>query len=292
MRTLIPTYSGVNHDLGPKGPEGVLMTPVRIIGALSDPTWSKQWFKSYLSDRVPYVEIDGLKSSHSEIKCGVPQGSILGPLLYLIYVNDICFSCNGKILSFADDTTIYLSDSNIDHLYVKANMLINCLFEWFCSNRLSLNANKTKYIVIRPPSLRGDIYNTDICIQNSKLHRIGNDCAEKAVKFLGILIDENLTWKEHLSHINKKISRALFTLKQVKNVLPKRCMKTLYYSLIHSHLSYGILAWGNSTQTTLHQTTLLQKRAIRLINSAKYNSHTEEIFLIKIFLFKIQCFTE
>ncbi len=239
---------------------------------------ANQWFKSYLSNRVQYVEIEGLKSSYSEIKCGVPQGSILGPLLYLIYVNDIGFSCNGKILSFADDTTIYVSDSNIDHLYANANILINCLFEWFCSNRLSLNANKTKYIVIRPPSLRGDISNTNICIQDTQLHRIGNECNEKAVKFLGILIDENLTWKEHLSHINKKISRALFSLKQVKHVLPKRCMKTLYYSLIHPHLSYGILAWGNSTQSALRQTTLLQKRAIRLINNAKYNSHTDPLF--------------
>ncbi len=239
---------------------------------------ANQWFRSYLSDRSQYVEIDGYKSSHAEIKCGVPQGSILGPLLYLIYVNDICFSCTGRILSFADDTTIIVSDSNIDHLYDKANMLINCLFEWFCSNRLSLNASKTKYIIIRPPSLRGDLSNKDISIRNTKLNRIGNHCDEKSAKFLGILIDENLTWKEHLSHINKKISRALFSMKQVKNVLPKQCLRTLYYSLIHSHLSYGILAWGNTTQSALRQTTLLQKRAIRLINHARYNSHTEPLF--------------
>ncbi len=239
---------------------------------------ANQWFRSYLSDRSQYVEIDGYKSSHAEIKCGVPQGSILGPLLYLIYVNDICFSCTGRILSFADDTAIIVSDSNIDHLYDRANMLINCLFEWFCSNRLSLNASKTKYIIIRPPSLRGDLSNKDISIRNTKLNRIGNHCDEKSAKFLGILIDENLTWKEHLSHINKKISRALFSMKQVKNVLPKQCLRTLYYSLIHSHLSYGILAWGNTTQSALRQTTLLQKRAIRLINHARYNSHTEPLF--------------
>ena len=149
------------------------------------------WFKYYLTDRVQYVEIDGHKSSHPQIKCGVPQGSILGPLLYLIYVNDICFSCNGSILSFADDTTIYVSDSNIDILFNNANILINYLFIWFCSNRLSLNPNKTNYIVIRPSSLKGDLSQKKLLIENTLLHRIGKDCDEKAAKFLGILIDEN-----------------------------------------------------------------------------------------------------
>jgi len=239
---------------------------------------ANEWFKSYLSDRVQYVEIDGYKSSCTHVKCGVPQGSILGPLLYLIYVNDIGRSCKGNILSFADDTTVFVSDSNIDSLYENANAQINCLFEWFCSNRLSLNANKTKYIVIRPPSLRGDLSKNEIVIQSTKLNRIGKNCNEKAAKFLGILIDENLTWKEHLSHINKKISYALFSLKQIKHFLPKQCMKTLYYSLVHPHLTYGILAWGNTTQSALHQTTMLQKRAIRLINNVKYNSHTDPLF--------------
>ena len=239
---------------------------------------ANQWFNSYLSNRYQYVEIDGHKSAYSEINCGVPQGSILGPLLYLIYVNDIGFSCNGKILSFADDTTIVVSDSNIDQLYNRANLLINNLFEWFCSNRLSLNANKTKYIVIRPTSLRGDLSKKDIFIVNTKLSRIGNDCDEKSAKFLGILFDEHLTWKKHLSHINKKISWALFSIKQVKNVLPKQCLRTLYFSLIHPHLSYGILVWGNTTQSALRQTILLQKRAIRVINNAKYNSHTDPLF--------------
>jgi len=88
----------------------------------------------------------------------------------------------------------------------------------------------------------------------------------------------SLTWKPHLSHINQKISRALFSLKQVKHFLPKQYMKTLCYSLIHSHLSYGSLVWRNVTQLALPQTILLQKRAIRLINNAKYNSHTDLLF--------------
>jgi hypothetical protein len=126
--------------------------------------------------------------------------------------------------------------------------------------------------------MRCDLSGHDIFIQNTKLNRIGNDCDEKAVKFLGIYIDENLTWKYHLSNINKKISNALFAIKQVKKVLPYNCLKTLYYSLIHSHLSYGILAWGNAAQSNLQHTIILQKRALRIIHNAKFNSHTDPLF--------------
>ena len=106
---------------------------------------------------------------------GVPQGSILGPLLFLIYVNDIGNSCHANILSFADDTTLYMSGSNLDQLYADANTQINSLLEWFCSNKLTLNAKKTKYIVIRPRHLRTDLTERSISIM---LERIGNNCKE------------------------------------------------------------------------------------------------------------------
>ena len=111
---------------------------------------------SYLSEREQYVEFEGHKSKSVKNECGVPQGYILGPLLYLIYVNDISNSCQGNILSFADDTTVYLSNADLDELYHLANIQINDLFEWLCSNRLSLNVGKIKYIVIRPKHLRND----------------------------------------------------------------------------------------------------------------------------------------
>jgi len=168
-----------------------------------------------LTGRTQFVELEGHISRRADILCGVPQGSILGPLLYLIYVNDIYNSCNGNILSFADDTTVYVSESDPVKLYSTANIQINKLFDWFCSNKLSLNASKTKYIVIRPKHVRYNLQDHDIFIKTTKLKRIGNDCDEKAAKFLGIHIDENLTWKHHISHINKKISSAIFSIKQV-----------------------------------------------------------------------------
>ena len=108
------------------------------------------WFRSYLSDRKQFVDIDENSSNNVNMQCGVPQGSILGPLLYLLYVNDISKSCRGNILSFADDTTLYMSNSNLNELFLEANSTINELFQWFCANRLSLNPTKTKYTIIRP----------------------------------------------------------------------------------------------------------------------------------------------
>ena len=239
---------------------------------------ANKWFENYLTDRKQYVDINGHESKLLSIDYGVPQGSILGPLLYLIYVNDIYNSCDGNILSFADDTTLFVSHSNLDMLFDTANDHINKLYEWFCSNGLSLNASKTKYVIIRPKHSRCNIIGRSIHIGNTQLTRIGNDCIEKSTKFLGLLIDENLSWRDHISYVNRKISRTLFSLKQVKQFLPIDCMNTLYFSLVQSHLSYGLLAWGNATKSVLHRTCMLQKRAIRIVNNSKYNSHTDPLF--------------
>ena len=177
------------------------------------------WISNYLTNRKQYVEFEKHKSDMCNIKCGVPQGSIFGPLLYLIYVNDISASTDYILLSFADDTSLYLSDSNIDTLFQTANVEINNLYDWFCANRLSLNANKTKFIVIRPPNLKCEFAKLNIKINGVCLQQIGKHTDECSTKFLGVHIDEHLSWKYHFNHINNKISRALFMLKQVKNFL-------------------------------------------------------------------------
>ena len=109
---------------------------------------AKEWISNYLSDRNQYVEIENFKSSVCKIECGVPQGSILGPLLYLIYVNDIPKATTGNLLSFADDTSLYLSHSDVDILFQNANTEMNNLYEWFCANRLSLNAKQKRNLLL------------------------------------------------------------------------------------------------------------------------------------------------
>ena len=238
----------------------------------------KDWILNYLSDRTQFVQLENCKSGICKIECGVPQGSILGPLLYLIYVNDIAEATTGNILSFADDTCLFLGDANIHNLYKTANVEANNLYDWFCANKLPLNTNKTKCIVLRPSYQKIDFTGLTVRINGVQLSQIGKDFDEQCTKFLGVNIDEHLSWKFHLQYINTKISRGLFMIKQVKHFLPTESLKTLYYSMIHPYITYGILAWGNARKSEVNRTYLLQKRAMRIINKSSYNSHTDPLF--------------
>ena len=177
--------------------------------------------------------------------------------IYCMYVNDICKASEGNILSFADDTSLYVSDHNMEKLFEKANNEMKKLYDWFCANQLSLNPGKTKFIVFNTSSNKQISTGLKLFINDTSLTQVGSKFKEKSTKFLGIQIDESLSWKNHLAYINNKISHALFGIKQVKNILPIDCLKTLYFTLIQPHLTYGILAWGNVNSTALHKTILL-----------------------------------
>ena len=110
------------------------------------------------------------------------------------------------------------------------------------------------------------------------LQRIGEDCPEQSTKFLGIYLDEFLNWKAHISHLNRKLSRALFAIKQIKHFFPHVIQKTLYYALVHPHIEYGILAWGGANSSILRHTVVMQKRAMRYIHNSTYNSHADPLF--------------
>jgi hypothetical protein len=134
--------------------------------------------------------------------------------LYLLYVNDIAHCTDSHILSFADDTTLFVSDSDPKTLFEKTNIETNKLFNWFCANRLSLNPQKTKFIIIKPSKAKFDFSGLNILINGIPLERIGVGLNEESSKFLGVILDDSLTWKHHINHINKKISKSLFAIKQ------------------------------------------------------------------------------
>jgi len=258
---LSKAFDTISHD--------ILLYKLHVYGIRGK---ANDLIRSYLSNRQQYVDFDSSKSQCLPVECGVPQGSILGPLLFLIYINDIKNCTPENILSFADDTTMLLSHSDPVLLYDRANRSLSDLFHWFCANKLSLNAKKTQYILIQPHGLTHYQHTLSLKINGEPLSRVN------ASKFLGITIDESLSWKPHLACVNKKISNALFIIKQLKFSLPKDSLRVLYFSLLHSHLSYGILAWGNAKNTVLRKTELIQKRALRTIHNKSYNSHTDPLF--------------
>ena len=206
---------------------------------------ANNWFRSYLQNRKQFLEIYDIKSEYADITCGVPQGSILGPILFLIYINDIGNSSKLNLLSFVDDTTLYQSGDNYLTLVQNLNSEINSTFKWLCANRLSLNIKKTKYMIFNQSQAQTNHDGShSIHINNTPLTRVGSSFEEKTIKFLGLNIDDKFTWKKHISQICSKISLSIFFINKVKYTLPAHALKSLYYSLIHCHIIYGLLAWG------------------------------------------------
>ena len=204
------------------------------------------WFKNYLTDRTQTVSINGTISESKEITCGVPQGSVLGPVLFLLYINDLPNSTNFFTSLFADDTVLIKSSENLHSLFSESNQELQRASDWFDANKLSLNISKTKFLVFRNKKMSFDpnIYN--LHLNDKKIERIGEDCKEKYFKFLGMRIDEFMTWKYHIDHVCSKVSVGNSILNRTKNFLPLNVRKALYSSLVKSQINYGILFYGNN----------------------------------------------
>lgn len=233
------------------------------------------WFESYLSDREQFVIYNNAKSTRKKVTCGVPQGSILGPLLFLIFINDIVQSSEKlKWTLFADDTTIYFSDKNVKNAIETMNIELYKLKEWLLSNKLTLNITKTKYVIFK--SYTKIIPHSDelplVKINNEPLEKV------KTFKFLGVNLQENLQWTHHITQTCSKLSKALAMLYKVKGFLPKKSLITLYNSFFLSHLNYCSLVWNFTTETNINKIKLLQKRAIRIITSSTFREHTIPLF--------------
>jgi hypothetical protein len=230
------------------------------------------WIKSYLFNRKQFVYYGGEKSCLKTISHGVPQGSILGPLLFLIYINDLPLAVKHlSIFMFADDTNVFLTGKNVRHLETIMNNELELLSEWLRSNKLSLNVNKTHYMLFTPPKKNDDIL-INLNIEGS--------CIEKVyqTKFLGVILDKDLSWKPHIAYVKGKISKNIGIIYRAKQFLNKQSLLSLYYAFIFPYLVYCVNVWGGACTTSLLPIVIAQKKAIKCILCVSKRTRSDQIY--------------
>ena len=233
-----------------------------------------------MTDRKQYVSVDNHKANLSTIRCGVPQGSILGPLLFLVYINDICETSNKLELIY--DTSVFLSGDNIDTLTSEFNAELTKISSWLISNKIVLNTNKTSYMIFSNRSI--DYDSVVVTLDDKTIHR------SNSLKFLGVTIDCKLSWNDHIDVICTKISRNIGILNKLRyfpqnigilnklRYFPQNILLMLYNAIIQPYFQYCNIAWGSSSNSTMLRLLRLQKRPVRTISHASYLAHTKPLF--------------
>ena len=232
-----------------------------------------EWFNSYLSNRYQYVSLSGVSSDKAKMSHGVPQGSVLGPLLFLIFINDFeRMSEKFMFTLFADDSTLSYrfhvnSASTVSVLQINDELVK--VSEWLIANKVLVNIDKTKYMIFS--------YGRKIVIDPLI---IGGGVIEKAssLKFLGICINDNLNFDSHITYLLSKVSRSVGILNRLKTALPADVLCSLYQTLIRPYFMYGIEVWGCAPDTSIERLFIAQKSAVRVVCNMSYYAHTSEKF--------------
>ena len=233
---------------------------------------AKKWFISYLSNRRQIVTVNGVQSEENSITCGVPQGSVLGPLLCLIYVNDF-HSCSDlfDFHMFADDANLFYESNNIASLVTTVNNELGKAYTWLCANKLLFNIDKSNFVIFHPPQRNIPNQNLYVTINGICLKR------EFHATYLGVQIDSHLNWKKHIEHTCKEI-RSIDIICKIRHFISKNILVNLYYHLIYPFLMYGLTSWENTYESNLKPIYISQKKVLRLMSFSAFDHPSSPLF--------------
>lgn len=242
---------------------------------------AREWFDSYLTDRKTYVNISDKNSDVKTLNLGLPQGSVSAPWLFSLYVNDMHRASDKlNFIHFADDTTIYRSGSDLSSLCQEINFEMNRILDWLKANRLSLNIEKTKFMLFTHSSV--DPNSLNISLNNINVERVNSR------KFLGITIDERLNYNDHVAALARKLSCTVGVMSKLSEFVPPNIIKLLYYSIFYPHLLYGVVVWGGCGVTNANKIVRLQNRALSPYRD-KIENLAPQISFENLYKFSVLC---
>ena len=246
---LAKAFDTVNHNIliAKLSHYGIRGTPLQLI-------------RSYLTNRMQYVNLSGYNSDSFVVKCGVPQGSVLGPLLFLVYVNDLPNASSLNIRMFADDTVLFCSHKYSQNVEAMVNNELHKVSKWFCSNKLSLSLNKTRYMILSKSKTNEPF---SVQINGFEIEQT------HSYKYLGVIIDDKLKWHDHITYICRKISKFSGLFYRIRSVATTKILLMLYYALVYPHLQYSIIDWGCACKTHLAPLQVIQNKILRCISHTK-----------------------
>ena len=233
---------------------------------------ANDWFKSYLKNRKQFVSILGFDSDLANVSFGVPQGSVLGPLLFLVYINDLHQAikyCTTR--HFADDTNLLIKNSSLKQLKKHLNLDLRKLCNWLKANKISLNCSKTELILFRHPNKHIN-YDLKIKIGGKRLQQ------SKSVKYLGIHLDPHLNWSSHVDNLSAKLNRMAGMLSIIRHYVPKNTLRNIYFAIFSSILTYGAQVWGQALNKQITRIQKIQNKAIRIISFADFKDSSTPLY--------------
>ena len=229
------------------------------------------WFSSYLTNRSQTVIYNEQESEMKETLCGVPQGSIRGPLLFLIYINDLPSASNLFMpILFADDTNLFCNGPNPGELIEKINEELKPIYKWVNVCKLSLNIEKTNFMLFTPRNF--SCLKETVVINNRPIKEVCH------IKFLGVIIDNKLKWKDHIGYISKKSAKGIGVIIKAREVFDKITLLSIYNSLILLYIGYCIHIWGNAYQTHLQKQHVLQNKIVRIIAGVPRRTSSDHLY--------------